>query len=194
MTATSLVESPVPSPGARAERELDWRSLTPVAAGLEAALVARAPGAHAGTPLVRKLAAQVSRMLGLDDHDTLAVDICARVRDVGMISLPDYVILTTGALSAGDQALLNRHPVIGSELLQSLSTMAAAAAIVRAHHERWDGAGYPDGLRGEAIPRRQSCGSGVRRVRGLRHRSARTARGRSRGGARVRAPPSRVPV
>jgi putative nucleotidyltransferase with HDIG domain len=152
VTATSLVESPVRFPGARTERELDWRSLTPVAAGLEAALVARAPGAHVGTPLVRKLAAQISRLLDLDDHDSLAVDICARVRDVGMISLPDYVILSTGALSAGDQALLNRHPVIGSELLQLLSTMAAAAAIVRGHHERWDGAGYPDGLRGEAIP------------------------------------------
>jgi len=152
VSATSLVESPALFQGARTERELDWRSLGPVAAGLEAALVARAPAVHVGTPLVRKLAAQVIRLLGLDEHERMAVDICARVRDIGMISLPDYVILNAGALSAGDQALLNRHPVIGSELLHSLSTMAAAAANVRGHHERWDGAGYPDGLRGEAIP------------------------------------------
>lgn len=152
MSATSLRESPFTVQETRPERELDWRSLIPVAAGLEAALVARAPGLHVSTPLVRKLAAQASRLLGLDDHERLAVDICARVRDIGMIGLPDYVILHTGALSADDQALLNRHPVIGAELLQSLSTMAAAAAIVRAHHERWDGAGYPDGLRGDAIP------------------------------------------
>ena len=152
VSATSLVESPPPFQRPRTERELDWNSLGPVAAGLEAALVARAPIVHVGTPLLRKLAAQASRLLGLDEHERMAVDVCARVRDIGMISLPDYVILNAGALSAGDQALLNRHPVIGSELLQSLSTMAAAAAIVRGHHERWDGAGYPDGLRGEAIP------------------------------------------
>ena len=152
MSATSLAEGPAPSQRTRTDREFDWRGLNPVAAGLEAALVARAPTVHVGTPLVRKLAAQAARLLGLDEQDRMAVDICARVRDIGMISLPDYVILNAGALSAGDQVLLNRHPVIGSELLQSLSTMAAAAAIVRGHHERWDGAGYPDGLRGEAIP------------------------------------------
>jgi len=152
VSATSLAEGPAPSQRTRTDREFDWRGLNPVAAGLEAALVARAPTVHVGTPLVRKLAAQAARLLGLDEQDRMAVDICARVRDIGMISLPDYVILNAGALSAGDQVLLNRHPVIGSELLQSLSTMAAAAAIVRGHHERWDGAGYPDGLRGEAIP------------------------------------------
>ena len=69
-----------------------------------------------------------------------------------MISLPDHVILNADVLSAGDRALLNRHPALGAEMLLSVPTMAPAASIVRAHHERWDGAGYPDGLRGEAIP------------------------------------------
>jgi HD-GYP domain-containing protein (c-di-GMP phosphodiesterase class II) len=105
-----------------------------------------------GTPLVCKLAPQVSRLLGLDDRERLAIDVCARVRDIGMIGLPDYVIANAGALSASDQALLNRHPAIGAALLQSLPSLAAAAGSVRAHHERWDGAGYPDGLRGDAIP------------------------------------------
>jgi putative nucleotidyltransferase with HDIG domain len=152
VSVTSLRRSPPTVRRASIDGETDWSSLTPIAAALEAALEARAPGVHVGTPLVRKLAAHVSRLLGLEDHERLAIDVCARVRDIGMIGLPDYVIANAGVLSAGDQALLNRHPAIGAALLQSLPTMAPAAGSVRAHHERWDGAGYPDGLRGDAIP------------------------------------------
>jgi putative nucleotidyltransferase with HDIG domain len=127
-------------------------SLTSVAAGLEAALKLRAPALQATTPMVRKLAIQVSRHIGLDDREQELVDVCAQVRDVGMIGLPDSVVLKTGPLSPGDWQLLNRHPALGAELLQSMPELAAVASVVRAHHERWDGEGYPDGLEGEAIP------------------------------------------
>ena len=130
----------------------DLTSVATVAQTWEAALRARAPAQHAGTPMVRKLAAKVSRQLGLRQAERLAVDVCAQVRDIGMIKLPDSVVLKTGSLSPEDWALLNRHPELGAELLQSSATMAHAAELVRAHHERWDGEGYPDGLRGEAIP------------------------------------------
>jgi putative nucleotidyltransferase with HDIG domain len=101
---------------------------------------------------VRKLAVRVSRWLGLDAHEEQMVDVCAQLRDIGMIGLPDSVIFNTGPLSPADWALLNCHPERGAELLHSLPGMAWAAELVRAHHERWDGAGYPDGLEGEAIP------------------------------------------
>jgi HD-GYP domain-containing protein (c-di-GMP phosphodiesterase class II)/DNA-binding CsgD family transcriptional regulator len=127
-------------------------SVAAIADALEAALRARAPAQHAGTPLVRKLAAQVSGRLGLPTAERLAVDICAQVRDVGMIALPDSVVLNTGPLSPEDWGVLSRHPELGAGLLQSSPALAAAAEFVRAHHERWDGDGYPDGLRGEAIP------------------------------------------
>ena len=130
----------------------DPTSIAAIAEAWEAALRARAPAQHAGTPLVRKLAAQVSRQLGLGRAERVAVDVCAQVRDIGMIKLPDSVVLRTGPLSPQDWALLNRHPELGAELLQSFPRMAESAALVRAHHERWDGDGYPDGLRGEAIP------------------------------------------
>ena len=152
VSVASLSEAASTLPDESVPREQDWRSLTTVAAGLEAALIARAPSAHTGTPLVRKLASEVGRLLDLDDQEQLAIEVCARVRDIGMISLPDYVILNADALSGGDRALLNRHPLLGAEMLLSIPTMAASAGTVRAHHERWDGAGYPDGLRGEAIP------------------------------------------
>ena len=127
-------------------------SFSAIADGLEAALRARAPAQHAGTRLVRKLAAQVSRLIGLDATERLAVDVCAQVRDVGMIALPDSVVVKSGPLSPDEWALLNRHPELGAELLRTFPTMSEAAELVRAHHERWDGDGYPDGLQAEAIP------------------------------------------
>ena len=130
----------------------DSTSITSIAEAWEAALRARAPAHHAGTPLVRKLAAQVGRQLGLGRAERAAVDVCAQIRDIGMIKLPDSVVLKIGHLSPQDWALLNRHPELGAELLQSFPTMAEPAELVRAHHERWDGDGYPDGLRGKAIP------------------------------------------
>jgi putative nucleotidyltransferase with HDIG domain len=132
------------------EQEADSSLVT--AAALEAALKTRAPALHASTPLVRKLAIRVSRRLGLDEHDERLVDVCAQLRDIGMIGLPDSVIFNTGPLTPADWALLNCHPERGAELLHSLPGMDRAAELVRAHHERWDGDGYPDGLRAEAIP------------------------------------------
>jgi putative nucleotidyltransferase with HDIG domain len=119
---------------------------------LEAALAARAPGVHASTPMVRQLALKVGRGLGVDAGTEAQLDVSVRVRDVGMIALPDNVALATTSLSPADWELMNRHPVIGAELVESLPAIAFAAPIVRSHHERWDGRGYPDGLAGETIP------------------------------------------
>ena len=121
-------------------------------AALEAALNARAPGVHASTPLVRQLARGVGRMLELDAEALAILDVAVRVRDVGMIALPDEVVLATAALTPAGWAQINRHPVLGEQLLDDLPIATPVAEIVRSHHERWDGDGYPDGLRGDAIP------------------------------------------
>ncbi len=131
---------------ARADGE-EWAG-----AALEAALAARAPGVHASTPMVRQLALKVSRELGLDPQYEAHLDLAVRVRDVGMIALPDSVALATTPLSPADWELVNRHPAIGAELIEQLAVVAFAAPLVRSHHERWDGGGYPDGLAGEEIP------------------------------------------
>jgi HD-GYP domain-containing protein (c-di-GMP phosphodiesterase class II)/DNA-binding CsgD family transcriptional regulator len=123
-----------------------------IALGLEAGLRVRAPGVHASTPMVRELAVRLCRSLGLGERDQSLVEVCARVRDVGMLALPDSVVLATRTLEPADWELVNRHPVLGAELLQSTAGLEAAAPVVRAHHERWDGDGYPDGLKGESIP------------------------------------------
>jgi putative nucleotidyltransferase with HDIG domain len=123
-----------------------------VGAALEAVLRARAAGIHASTPMVRQLAAKVSREMGLDLEAQELLDLAARVRDIGMVALPDSVVLATTPLTPADWELVNRHPVIGEQLLKGVFVVASAADIVRAHHERWDGDGYPDGRRGVAIP------------------------------------------
>ena len=123
-----------------------------VGAALEAALHARAPAAYTSTPLLCQLAGRVGRELGIDAQSRELLDVAMRVRDIGMIALPDSVLLATTPLSPADWELVNRHPVIGQELLEALSVVAAAGEIVRSHHERWDGDGYPDGLHGDEIP------------------------------------------
>jgi putative nucleotidyltransferase with HDIG domain len=69
-----------------------------------------------------------------------------------MVALPDTIVLATTPLSPAGWDIMNRHPVVGAALLDELFVVAAAADIVRAHHERWDGGGYPDGRGGDAIP------------------------------------------
>jgi len=107
---------------------------------------------YASTPLVHQLALTVGRQLGIDAAAQALLELSVRVRDIGMIALPDAVVLATAPLSPADWELVNQHPVIGAELLEGLPSAAAAGEIVRAHHERWDGGGYPDGSRGDAIP------------------------------------------
>jgi putative nucleotidyltransferase with HDIG domain len=119
---------------------------------LEAALEARAPGVHASTPMVRRLSDRVGRQLGLEPATLKLIDLGAQVRDVGMLALPDTVVLATAPLSPEHWALINRHPMIGAEMLERLPPAAGAAATVRSHHERWDGDGYPNGERGDQIP------------------------------------------
>ena len=146
-------QAPAAIPSVRAQRTAPERgSAAWVAAALEAALKARAPGVYASTPLVGQLASRLGRELSLDARSAALLDIAVRVRDVGMIALTDAVVLATRRLSADEWELVNRHPVLGEEMIEELSVVSPAAPIVRAHHERWDGGGYPDGLSGQAIP------------------------------------------
>jgi putative nucleotidyltransferase with HDIG domain len=142
------------SPSGRSVKEDDdLDAAVWVGAALESALRARAPGVQASTPLMRQLATKVGQELGLDAQSRSLLDLCVRVRDVGMIALPDQVVLATTPLTPEGWELMNRHPVVGAQLLDELFVVASAAEIVRAHHERWDGGGYPDGLSGDSIPR-----------------------------------------
>jgi HD-GYP domain-containing protein (c-di-GMP phosphodiesterase class II) len=74
------------------------------------------------------------------------------LHDVGKVAIPDAILYKPGPLTEEERALMSRHPVIGSQIVRGIEFLAEAAGVVRSHHERWDGTGYPDGLAGEDIP------------------------------------------
>src|SRR4029453_15764204 len=74
------------------------------------------------------------------------------LHDVGKVGVPDAILFKPGALSEDEFALIAQHPVIGSEILRDVEFLGDGKLVVRHHHERWDGSGYPDGLSGDDIP------------------------------------------
>jgi HD-GYP domain-containing protein (c-di-GMP phosphodiesterase class II) len=101
---------------------------------------------------VAEMAGTVARHIGLRDERLHAVVRAAELHDVGKVLVPDAILNKPGALSGDELALMRRHAVAGYLILHGSSEPAPIAALVRSSHERWDGTGYPDGLRGEAIP------------------------------------------
>jgi putative two-component system response regulator len=89
---------------------------------------------------------------GLEGPDLKGVVFGALLHDVGKIGISEAVLTKPGPLTAPEWSEMRRHPEIGERICQPLSAARLFAPIVRHHHERWDGAGYPDGLQGEAIP------------------------------------------
>jgi hypothetical protein len=74
------------------------------------------------------------------------------VHDIGKLGVPDAILLKPGPLDSAELRIMRKHPIIGAALIQNLPFLRGSVALVRHHHERWDGAGYPDGLYGDRIP------------------------------------------
>ncbi len=74
------------------------------------------------------------------------------LHDIGKVGVPDAILFKPAPLNDEERRLMERHPVIGWEILREIDFLGEAKAVVRSHHERWDGRGYPDGLVGEDIP------------------------------------------
>lgn len=75
------------------------------------------------------------------------------LHDIGKVGIPDAILLKTGPLTAEERGIMEQHVLIGESICQPLRTMRDVVPIIRHHHERWNGSGYPDGLAGSAIPR-----------------------------------------
>jgi cyclic di-GMP phosphodiesterase len=101
---------------------------------------------------VAQLSASIAAELGHSDDEIELVRTAGRLHDLGMIVVPDRILSKSEPLTDAEIADVRRHPIAGFELLNPLPDLAAVAAIVRSHHECWDGEGYPDGLSAEAIP------------------------------------------
>lgn len=123
-----------------------------VVESLIAALEARdrATGQHSRR--VAALSLKLALAFGLDWSAACIVGMGGLLHDLGKVAMPDAILFKHGKLNPPEIEYMARHPLIGEEILASLPTLRAVGVIVRAHHERIDGSGYPDGLRGEAIP------------------------------------------
>jgi putative two-component system response regulator len=92
----------------------------------------------------------IAETMGSIDPDRFRL--AGDLHDVGKIGVPDVVLNKAGRLTEEEMALVRKHPVTGAHILQPLIDDPVVLGVVRSHHERWDGQGYPDGLRGEEIP------------------------------------------
>ena len=101
---------------------------------------------------VATYAIELGRRLGLPRPDAPETEFGFLLHDVGKLAVPDSILFKPGPLTSEERALMARHTVVGAEIIQDIEFLFEAAKVVRSHHERWDGDGYPDRLRGEEIP------------------------------------------
>ena len=121
------------------------------AASLAKAVDARDTYAGSHSERVSELAARVANRVGLDPEQVELTRLAGSLHDLGKLAIPEEILRKPGALTDSERLVLERHPQIGFRMLDSLGVDPVADLVLH-HHERWDGAGYPDGLRGEQIP------------------------------------------
>ena len=133
-------------------RELESPSASIRLAGLVDRLELKEGYAGEHTQAVSALALAIAKKLKLSAAQRRCVELGALLHDVGKLSIPDRVLTKPGPLNELEWAAMRRHAALGERLLAHILDQAEVLAIVRSHHERWDGSGYPDGMRGEDIP------------------------------------------
>lgn len=120
--------------------------------GLANALEAKDPYTRGHSERVATLARRVALAAGVSPSEADTIAQAGLLHDLGKIGIPERVLRKPGPLDAEEWAVMRRHPIVGAQIVAPLEFFADGAIIVRHHHERHDGSGYPDGLRGELIP------------------------------------------
>ena len=101
---------------------------------------------------VRVYAMELAKELGLSEDETEALRAASVLHDIGKLAVPEHIISKPGKLTPEEFEKMKIHPMVGAEILEQVDFPYPVVPIVRAHHEKWDGSGYPNGLAGEAIP------------------------------------------
>jgi len=119
---------------------------------LALAIDAKDHATHEHLHRVRTYALEIAKELHLDSSELDALRAAALLHDVGKLAVPDHIISKPGRLTPEEFEKMKIHPIVGAEILEKVAFPYPVAPIVRSHHEKWDGSGYPDGLKGEEIP------------------------------------------
>lgn len=101
---------------------------------------------------VVRLATKMAEELNLSSEDNYTLQLAASLHDIGKIGMPDNILKKADSLEDIEMRKAKDHPIVGSEILGEIEELSEVASVVRHHHERYDGKGYPDGLKGNAIP------------------------------------------
>lgn len=128
--------------------DLHWRTIEALALAIEA----KDDTTAAHLKRVQVYVAEIARELKLPELETKALEAAALLHDIGKLAVPEYIISKPGRLTPEEFEKMKIHPVVGAEILQRVNFPYPVAPIVRSHHEKYDGSGYPDGLRAEQIP------------------------------------------
>jgi putative nucleotidyltransferase with HDIG domain len=123
-----------------------------VIGALLGALEAKDPYTHGHSSATMFHAVAVARDLGLDEEEVAAVQLGALFHDIGKIGIPESILRKPERLTEAEWAEMRLHPTVGANLLAHVPTLEKVRPVVLSHHERWDGSGYPNGLRGDQIP------------------------------------------
>ncbi len=116
------------------------------------ALEAKDPYSRGHSARIADLSAMVAAEMNLEDEDVESVRTAGRLHDIGKIGIREEVLVKQGPLTDAEYEHVKQHVVVGSQILAPLTHLREVIHYVRSHHERWDGRGYPDGLKGEEIP------------------------------------------
>jgi diguanylate cyclase (GGDEF)-like protein/putative nucleotidyltransferase with HDIG domain len=127
---------------------LNMRTIEALALAIEA----KDHTTHTHLHRVRTYAVEIAKELNLSSDETEALRAAALLHDIGKLAVPEQIISKPGRLTPEEFEKMKVHPLVGAEILERVAFPYAVAPIVRSHHERWDGSGYPDGLRREEIP------------------------------------------
>ena len=95
---------------------------------------------------------RLAQFCGMPLGDDPGVEFGFLLHDAGKVAVPDAILFKPGPLTSAERTVMQQHPVAGWEIVRDIEFLGAARDVIRHHHERWDGSGYPDGLAGEAIP------------------------------------------
>jgi putative two-component system response regulator len=136
-----------------AEDNLEWSQIeTLERLAVTADLREEASGEHGYR--VGKLSSELAEDLGMDSETCLAIDLAARLHDIGKMAIPDQILLTSKELKDAERRLMRQHTTFGGELLakSNIQRLRLAEEIALYHHEWWDGSGYPKKLAGKRIP------------------------------------------